>query len=119
RGALVLELGDVGTGDEGLPSCPGEDHDPDLVICREVVEDLRGGLPHLERDGVVALRVVEDHRADAPFLAGEHLVASFHAALPQITLSRRSFSISASVKPNSRSTSAECSPRPGGGSTTS
>src|SRR2546423_773247 len=118
RGALVLELGDVGARHEGLPSCPGEDHDPDLVVGGEALEDLRGGLPHLERDGVVPLGVVEDHRSDAPFLAGEHLVASLHAALPQITLSRRSFSISASEKPNSRSTSAVCSPRPGGGATT-
>src|SRR5205085_11520941 len=105
-GALILEFGHVGARDERLSTRSCQNDDANVLVGREVVEDLRCGLPHLERNGVVTLGIVEDHRPDASILAGEHLVGRVHAALPQMIFSVRRRSISPSAKPNSRSTSA-------------
>jgi hypothetical protein len=73
--ALVLELRDVGARRERLAARAGDDHDADRRIGGERRHDLERGLPHLERDRVVALGVVEDHPADAAIDAGDHFFA--------------------------------------------
>src|SRR5713226_9414681 len=66
--ALVLELRDVGAGDERLVACAGEYHHADLAIGVEAVEHPRHRLPHVDRDGIAALGIVEDQPADGAFL---------------------------------------------------
>src|SRR2546426_1720624 len=66
--ALVLELRDVGAGDEGLVARPGEHDDPHLLIRFKCCKNRGDGLPHIDRDRVAALRIVEDQPADGAFL---------------------------------------------------
>src|SRR5205807_8294004 len=66
--ALVLELRDVGAGDERLVAGAGEHHHADLAVSVESLEHLRHRLPHVDRDGVAALGIVEDQPADGAFL---------------------------------------------------
>src|SRR5712691_10746408 len=66
--ALVLELRDVGARHERLVTRPGEHDDPHLLIRFKFCKNGGDGLPHVDRDGVAALRVVEDQPADGAFL---------------------------------------------------
>src|SRR5437899_202136 len=66
--ALVLELRDVGAGDERLVARPGEHDDPHLLIRFKCCKNRGDGLPHIDRDRVAALRIVEDQPADGAFL---------------------------------------------------
>src|SRR6266480_492567 len=66
--ALVLELRDVGAGDEGLVARPGEHDDPHLLIRFKFCKNGGDRLPHVDRDGVAALGIVEDQPADGAFL---------------------------------------------------
>ena len=68
-GAFAFELGDVGSGDEGLAARAADDEAADLGILGEVLEDADEAVPHVERDGIELRRIVEDdvaHRAFAP-----------------------------------------------------
>src|SRR5262249_16224167 len=123
---LALELRDIRAGDEGLAAGAGEHHDPHLVVFGEVLEDLAGRRPHVERHGIVPLGVVEDHVADAPILARQHFLSLGHVVhnrssalvrIPQTALALCSAAISLALNPNSLSTASVCWPSPGGGAT--
>src|SRR3954463_13542464 len=68
-GALVLELRDVGAGDEGPLARPCQHDDADRGIGVEIREHARDRLPHGERHRVAARRIVEDQPADRAVLA--------------------------------------------------
>jgi hypothetical protein len=76
--ALVRELGDIGARDERLAAGARQHHDAHILILAASRPGCARRLPHLQRDGVVALGIVEDHGADAAILAREHLVGGGH-----------------------------------------
>src|SRR5216683_1334028 len=92
RGALLLELRDVGAGDERLVAGAPEDDDADIGIAREMVEDDRHRLPHVQRQRVVPRWIVERHPADRSVTLGNHTLGRRNHAVrpPQTTPSRRS-----------------------------
>jgi hypothetical protein len=69
--ALLLELRDVGAGDEGLVACPGQHHDPDRCVLFKILQNRGNRLPHVERNRVAALGVVEDQPAERAVLLRE------------------------------------------------
>src|SRR6185437_2570157 len=118
RGALLLELRDVGAGNEGLVAGAAQHDDADLGVARKMIENHRHRLPHVERHGVAPLGIVEDHPADRTVLLGDQALArgnhrgtphAIHAIAP---LARKP-AIALSSYPSSRSTASVCSPRSG------
>src|SRR5690606_13931712 len=58
--ARLLELGDVGTRDEGLVAFAAQDDDADRAVLVELARGARDGFPHRARDRVAARQVIED-----------------------------------------------------------
>ncbi len=83
RGALALELRDVGARHERLAAGAGQDDDPHVRIALEAIEDRLCGLPHVEGDCVVLLGIVEGEDAHPPLHARQHLVSHKGPRTPQ------------------------------------
>ena len=53
---------------------PFQDHDADIVVVAEILQDLDHAFPHIHRHRVKARRIVERHDPDGAALFGDHLV---------------------------------------------
>ena len=62
---VLLELADVGAGDEGLVAGADQDHYADIAVIAQFDQRLTQPLPHVERHGVALLGVVEGDDPDA------------------------------------------------------
>src|SRR5262249_11745830 len=105
---------------ESLAAGAGDHHHAHLVVARELLENGRGGFPHVERHRIAPLGVVEGQRAHAALLVRQYLIGLAHRPRPcpcdcQSALALRNAAISFALKPNSRRIASVCSPRSGGG----
>ena len=78
--APLLELGDVGAGDERLITRAAQDDDADRVVGGELVHVLGHRFPHLLAHRVALLRLVEDDPADRAVLF-HHELRSRHRSV--------------------------------------
>ena len=72
---LVLELRDVGAGDERLIARASQDHHADGVVARQLLDVAGHGFPHLLAHRVAFVRLVEDDPADGAVLLHQELVS--------------------------------------------
>src|SRR5437762_7628244 len=80
--AAVLELRDIGAGDERLIAGAAQDDHADGVVGGEVVYVVGHQLPHLLAHRVPLLRLVEDDPADRSVLLDQQLRRLGHRVLP-------------------------------------
>lgn len=63
--AVLLELADVGAGDERLAAGAAHDHDAHRIVVAQGRQRFAKSLPHLQRHRVALLGVVEGDHTDA------------------------------------------------------